>query len=151
MHIFASIYCVPTYLHMFHVFLCIHALVNNLGVVLFLVCSVPTASTVGIVNYGGWVGPWRRRPLSPPHTQADLGVGGHVRERALSPRDHVTKYVIAWPCHVTISRRRWGGTHCIIGHMIQASSVERCARSVYSCPMPGKESKYHRNTHLFYA
>jgi len=48
---------------------------------------------------------------SPPHTQADLGVGGRVRERELGPRDHVTSYVIARPCHVTVSGRRGGGTH----------------------------------------
>ena len=46
---------------------------------------------------------------SPPHTQADLGVGGNVRERELDPRDHVTCYVIAWPGHMTIPRRRGGG------------------------------------------
>ena len=40
---------------------------------------------------------------SPPHTQADLGVGGRVRERELGPCDHVTSYVIALPCHVTVS------------------------------------------------
>ena len=44
----------------------------------------------------------------PPHTQADLGVGGHVRERELGVRDHVTCYVIGPPCHVTISGRRGG-------------------------------------------
>jgi len=49
----------------------------------------------------------------PPHTQADLGVGGHVRERELSPCDHMTCYVIAWPCHVTVSGRRgWGDPPC---------------------------------------
>ena len=50
-----------------------------------------------------------RDPSPPRHTQADLGVGGHVRERELSPRDHVTCYVIARPCHVTISGRSGGG------------------------------------------
>ena len=44
-----------------------------------------------------------------PHTQADLGVGGHVRERELGPRDHVTCYIIAQPSHVTIPRQRGGG------------------------------------------
>ena len=43
-----------------------------------------------------------------PHTQADLGVGGRVRERELGPRDQVT-YVIERPCHVTISGQRGGG------------------------------------------
>ena len=44
----------------------------------------------------------------PPHTQADLGVGGHVRERELGPRNHVTCYFIAQPCHATLSGRRVG-------------------------------------------
>ena len=43
-----------------------------------------------------------------PHTQADLGVGGQLRERELGPRDHVTCYVIAQPGHVTILGRRGG-------------------------------------------
>ena len=79
------------------------------------------------------------------------GWGGHVRERELGPRDHVTCYFIAQPCHVTISGRRGGGTHHIIGHVIQVSSAERCPRLVYYCPMPGKGSKYHWNMHLFSA
>ena len=45
----------------------------------------------------------------PPNTQADMGVGGHLRERELGLRHHVTKYVIAWPGHVTIIGRRGGG------------------------------------------
>ena len=44
----------------------------------------------------------------PPHTQAELGVGGHIRERKLGPRDNVTCYVIAQPCHVTIFGWRGG-------------------------------------------
>ena len=44
----------------------------------------------------------------PPHIQADLGVGGCVRERELGPRNHVTSYVIARPCHVNVSGRRGG-------------------------------------------
>ena len=44
-----------------------------------------------------------------PHTQADLGVGGRVREGELSPLNHVTNYVITLPCHVTVSGRRGGG------------------------------------------
>ena len=36
-------------------------------------------------------------------------VGGHVRERELGSRDHVTYYTITRPCHVTISGRRGGG------------------------------------------
>ena len=87
------------------------------------------------------------RPL-PPHIQAELGVGGHVRERELGLRNHVTCYVIARPCHVTISSGEGGGTHCVIGHVTQASSVEGCTRSVYYYPMPGKGRKYHRNRHL---
>ena len=76
------------------------------------------------VTYGGaHVDP------SPPY-KADLGVGGHVRERELGPRNHVTSYVIARPCHVTISVRRGGGTHRIIGHVTQDSLAERCAISV---------------------
>ena len=48
---------------------------------------------------------------SPPYTGRSGG-GGRVRERELGPRDHVTCYVIAWPCHVTVSgRREGGGTH----------------------------------------
>ena len=47
----------------------------------------------------------------PPHTQADLGVGGPVRERELGPRDHLTSYVTSQPCHVTVYGRRGGGTH----------------------------------------
>ena len=56
------------------------------------------------VTYGGAHG-----DPSPPNTQADLGVGGHVRERELGQRDHVTCYVIAWACHVTIPGQREGG------------------------------------------
>ena len=56
----------------------------------------------------------------PPHTQADLGVGGRVRERELGPRDHVTCYVIARPCHVTISGRRGGGPTSISGREMRA-------------------------------
>ena len=66
----------------------------------------------------------------PPHRQADLGVGGHVREEELSPRDHVTCYVIARPGYVTIPGRRGGGTHRVIGHVTQASTTESCRRSV---------------------
>jgi len=55
----------------------------------------------------------------PPHTQADLGVGGYIRMRELGPCDHVTSYVIARPGHVTIPGRRRGGTHRIIGHVTQ--------------------------------
>ena len=51
---------------------------------------------------------------SPPHTQADLGMGGRVRERELGLRDHVTCYVITRPCHVTVSGRRGGGHTSVI-------------------------------------
>jgi len=54
------------------------------------------------VTYGG------PTETPPPHTQADLGVGGRVRERELGTRDHVTCYVITRPCHVTIPGRRGG-------------------------------------------
>jgi len=56
----------------------------------------------------------------PPHTQAELGVGGHVRERELGLHDHVTFYVIARPCHVTVSRRRGGGPTSVIGGEMRA-------------------------------
>ena len=56
------------------------------------------------VTYGGAHGD----PSPPIHRQI-WGWGGHVRERELRPRDHVTFYVIARPCHVNISRRRGGG------------------------------------------
>ena len=52
----------------------------------------------------------------PPHTQAELGVGGHVRERELSPRNHLTCYVLACHSHVTIPGQRGEGTHRVIGH-----------------------------------
>ena len=74
-------------------------------------------------------GPWR--PLPPIHRQIDLGVGGHVRERELGPRDHMTCYVMARPGHVITSGPRGGGTHRVIGHVTQASSAESCAHSVY--------------------
>ena len=45
----------------------------------------------------------------PPHTQAELGVGGHIRERELGLRDHVTCYVMARPGHVTIPKQRGEG------------------------------------------
>jgi len=57
-------------------------------------------------------------------------VGGHVRERELGPRNHVTCYVIAWPGHVTIPGGEGGGTHRVIGHVTQDRSAESCARSV---------------------
>ena len=83
-----------------------------------------------------------RRPLPPYIGRSG---GGRVRERELGPRDHVTSYVILRPCHVTISGQRGGGTHLVIGHVTQASSAERCVRSVYSYPMQWKGC----NTHLF--
>jgi len=47
--------------------------------------------------------------LLPPHTQADLGMGGQLMGRELGPRDHVTCHMIAWPSHVTIPGQRGGG------------------------------------------
>ena len=44
----------------------------------------------------------------PPHTQAHLGVGVHLRERELGPRDHVTCYVIARSSQVAIPGWRGG-------------------------------------------
>ena len=76
-------------------------------------------------TYGG-----AHKDPSPPHTQADLRVGGRIRESELGPRDHVTCYVIAQPCHVTIPGRRGGGTHRVIGHVTHASLAESCVRSV---------------------
>jgi len=46
---------------------------------------------------------------SPPYTGRSGGGGTHKRERELGPRNHVTCYVIARPCHMTISGRREGG------------------------------------------
>ena len=55
-----------------------------------------------------------------PHTQAEMGVGGtHKRERTRS-RDHVTCYVIARTCHVTVSGRRGGGPTSTIGGEMRA-------------------------------
>ena len=44
-----------------------------------------------------------------------------------------------------------GGTHRVRGHVTQASSAERCARSVYSYPMPRTRRKHTQYTQLFYA
>ena len=77
----------------------------------------------------------------PPHTQADLGVGGQLRERELGPHDHMTCHVIAWPGHETIPGRRGGGdpphhrsrdTSFIGGEMHALGLIG---------PMPGKGSK----------
>ena len=76
------------------------------------------------VTYGG-----AHRDPSPTIHRQTMGVG-EALERELSPRDHVTCYVIARPCNVMIPRRRGGGTHRIIDHVTQASSAESCARSV---------------------
>ena len=85
----------------------------------------------------------------PPHTQADLGVGGRVRERELCPRDHMTCYVIVRPCHVTIPGQREGGDPqrhrsrdtSFIGEELSVLGLEG--------PMPQLNRKYTRNTHLF--
>jgi len=78
----------------------------------------------------------------PPHTQADLGVGGRVRERD-------SGYIIARPRHVTVSGRRWGGDppH----HRSRDTSfISRELRTLGLVgPMPRLNSKYPRNTHLF--
>ena len=85
----------------------------------------------------------------PPHTQADLGVGGHVRERELGPRDHMTCYVIARPCHVTIPGRRGrGDPPCHRSRDTSFIGGELCALGLVG-PMPRRNSKYTWNTHLF--
>ena len=76
-----------------------------------------------------------RRPL-PPHTQADLGVGGQLRERELG--------------HVTIPGQRGGDsprhrsrdTSFIGGVMLALSLIG---------PMPGKGSKYSTGKRTFFA
>ena len=77
----------------------------------------------------------------PPHTQADLGVGGRVRERELRPRDHVTSYVITRPCHVTVSRQRGGDPPRHRSRDTNFIGEEMRALGLIG-PMPGKGSKY---------
>ena len=94
------------------------------------------------VTYGGA----HRDPS--PHTQADLGVGGHVRERELGPRDHMTCYVITRPCHVTIPGRRGGDP---LRHRSRDTIfISRELRTLGLVgPLPHLNSKYTQNTHLF--
>ena len=84
---------------------------------------------------------------SPPYTGRSGGGGTRKRERTRSARSRDLLHH-----RVALSRDQiWaerGGTHRVIGHVTQASSAERCTRWVYYCPMPGKGSKYHWNTHL---
>jgi len=44
------------------------------------------------------------------------------------------------------SGKRGGGTHRVIGHVTQASSAERCVRSVYPYPMPWTRRKHTQYT-----
>ena len=83
----------------------------------------------------------------PPYTGRAGGGGTRKRERTRSARSRdLLRHRAALSCdHI---QRRGGGTHRVIGHVTQASSVEGCTRSVYYYPMPGKGRKYHRNTHL---
>ena len=86
---------------------------------------------------------------SPPHTQADLGVGGQERERELGPHDLVTCYVIVRPCQVTIPGQRGGGDPprhrsrdtSFIGRELRALGLVG--------PMLRLYSKYTWNTHFF--
>ena len=75
-------------------------------------------------------------------------MGGHVRERELGPHNHVTKFVIVRPGHVTIPGRRGGGapprprsrdTRQIGGEMRALSLLG---------PMQRLNSKSTRNMHL---
>jgi hypothetical protein len=95
------------------------------------------------VTYGGAHG-----DPSPPHTQADLGVGGRVRERTRSERSRDLLRHRAALSHDDTWAERGGDPPrhrsrdtSFIGGELRALSLV--------CPMPRLNSKYTGNTHLF--
>ena len=77
------------------------------------------------ITYGGAHG-----DPSPPYTGRSVGGGTCKRERTRSARSHdLLRHRAALSRDRILAER--GGTHCVIDHVIQASSAERCACSVY--------------------
>jgi len=80
---------------------------------------------------------------SPPIPRQIWGWGDKKRERTRSARSRDLLCHRAALTRDRIRAEREGDP--------QVSSAERCARLVYSCPMPRLDSKYTWITHLFYA